>query len=69
MKVKLDNWDSHCGDGCCYTYGTTVRIEDDMGIEVDRFEENELVDEHYTLKRVLSKVAPNVEIVINEENN
>lgn len=24
--INLEEWDSTCGDGCCYNYGTTIHI-------------------------------------------
>lgn len=29
VKIRLEDWGHHCGDGCCYTYGTDIYINGD----------------------------------------
>lgn len=69
MKVKFKDWTSRCGDGCCYDYGTIVSIEDNSGQEVDNFELLEQDEGYDTVKRILSVVSPDTEVVFNEEDN
>jgi hypothetical protein len=26
LKIKSEDWNHKCGDGCCYTYGNSVHI-------------------------------------------
>ena len=28
IKIKLENWDYTCGDGCCTDYGTKLLLND-----------------------------------------
>jgi len=37
INIKLVDWDSTCGDGCCYNYGTTLSID---GVELTDYAEN-----------------------------
>ena len=32
LKIEIEDWDSNCGDGCCYEWGTIVRVN---GIEIN----------------------------------
>ncbi len=34
-RIELEEWETNCGDGCCYDYGTTYVIKHD-GKEVVR---------------------------------
>lgn len=27
LKITLENWEHNCGDGCCYSYGTLMKID------------------------------------------
>ena len=37
LKIKLEDWDSRCGDGCCYNYGTKIHLN---GKELEHPNEN-----------------------------
>lgn len=26
LVIELEDWSHTCGDDCCYTYGTTIRV-------------------------------------------
>lgn len=28
-KIVLTDWDYTCGDGCCYTYGTSIKFNEE----------------------------------------
>jgi hypothetical protein len=28
LKITLEDWDYTCGDGCCYSYGTKLYLND-----------------------------------------
>jgi len=28
LKIKLEDWDSKCSDGCCFDYGTKIYLND-----------------------------------------
>ena len=32
VKIELQDWDHTCGDGCCYSWGTTITID---GVELE----------------------------------
>ena len=51
LLIELEEWDSTCGDGCCYNYGIDIivngeRIEDEDGTNPDQL-----------LKAVLTKLG------------
>lgn len=33
VKIELSDWDSTCGDGCCYKYGTIIKVN---GIKLEQ---------------------------------
>jgi hypothetical protein len=33
IKIELCDWDSTCGDGCCYEYGTTIKVN---GVQLEQ---------------------------------
>jgi hypothetical protein len=33
IKIELCDWDSTCGDGCCYEYGTKIKVD---GIQLEQ---------------------------------
>ncbi len=55
LIIELDPWDHTCGDGCCYTYGVTVRVN---GVEL----EGDASENHSALKVVLEHLGYNVTI-------
>lgn len=55
VKINLDEWDSTCGDGCCYTYGTEVTIN---GVVL----ENQNQDVGTILNKVLTHLGYEVEL-------
>jgi hypothetical protein len=32
LNIELEDWDHTCGDGCCYTWGVTIRVN---GVELE----------------------------------
>jgi hypothetical protein len=51
LLIELEDWDSTCGDGCCYYYGINIfingeQIEDEDGSNSDQL-----------LKAVLNKLG------------
>lgn len=33
LVIELEDWDHTCGDGCCYTWGVTIKVN---GIELEQ---------------------------------
>tara|TARA_R110000868_G_C10595202_1_gene739944 strand:+ start:240 stop:428 length:189 start_codon:yes stop_codon:yes gene_type:complete len=33
LVIELEDWNHTCGDGCCFTYGTTIRVN---GVELEQ---------------------------------
>lgn len=57
--IKLKDWDYHCGDGCCYMYGTTIEVN---GQQCDNeYAGGEVVT---ALEFVLNKIGIDHEIII-----
>ena len=59
LKIKLNDWDHTCGDGCCYTWGTTVIIN---GEELDSVEMSTSNEVESGLKLILEHLGYKVEI-------
>lgn len=56
LKVEVKDWSYTCGDGCCYTYGTEIYINDKL---VSRGDYNSI---EIILKDVLENLGHKVEI-------
>lgn len=57
VKIELENWDYTCADGCCYDYGTTLKVN---GIESDNHNAGD--DVETALKFTLNQLGYEVEI-------
>lgn len=55
LIIQLEDWDHTCGDGCCYTWGTTIRVN---GVELER----DGTHVHGALAAVLEHLGYEVEI-------
>lgn len=33
LVIELENWEHTCGDGCCYTWGVTIKVN---GVELEQ---------------------------------
>lgn len=55
LIIELEDWDHTCGDGCCYTYGTNVKVN---GVEMPL--QNQ--DRETILQQVLEHLGYEVEI-------
>jgi len=51
MKIEITDWDHTCGDGCCYTWGVDVKLEDGRSVSVHYASSNEAM-------AVLTEVLP-----------
>lgn len=56
LKIELEDWDHTCGDGCCYTYGTTTKVN---GVELEL--QNQ--DRATILEQVLKHLGYEVEVI------
>jgi len=55
LIIELESWDHTCGDGCCYTWGTKVKVN---GVEL----EGDADESYSALKTVLEHLGYEVEI-------
>lgn len=61
LIIELDSWDHACGDGCCYSFGTTIKVN---GEEL----EGQNTDTGAILKDVLTHLGyTNVKVIIDGE--
>lgn len=56
LKIELEDWDHNCADGCCYSWGNTIKVN---GVEVD----GDCGAVHDALENVLKHLGYDVEIV------
>lgn len=56
LKIKLEDWDYSCSDGCCYMYGTSISLN---GEESDNNYDGGSVEQ--SLEFVLNKLGFDVE--------
>ena len=65
LKITLQDWDSHCGDGCCSDYGTIIYLNDEP---LDHPDDDTMTNAYVgmqvsiALKAVLKKLGYEVEI-------
>lgn len=50
MKITIKDWDHTCGDGCCYTWGVDVKLDDGRSVSIENVGSNEAM---YLLKEIL----------------
>jgi len=55
LKINLHAYSYHCGDGCCFNYGTITTVN---GVEL----ENDNDDTESILRKVLEHLGYEVEI-------
>ena len=56
INIILEEWDYTCGDGCCYNYGTTLKVDD---IEITNYSDDNIED---TLIKLLTYLGYKVNI-------
>lgn len=56
LVIELEDWDHTCGDGCCYNWGVTIKVN---GIEL----EQDGSSVQSALKGVLEHLDYDVEII------
>lgn len=55
LKIKIEDWDYHCSDGCCSEYGTQIMVND--VVVSDGY-----CDASIALEKVLTHLGYDVEI-------
>jgi hypothetical protein len=50
LKITIKDWDHTCGDGCCYTWGVDVTLEDGRSVSIQNVGSNEA---RYVLEEIL----------------
>ena len=51
LLIELEDWDSTCGDGCCYNYGINIFING------EQIEDEDGSNPHQLLTAVLNKLG------------
>jgi hypothetical protein len=60
IKIKLTEYGHHCGDGCCYNYGTITSVN---GVELPSHNQ----DAETIVKQILEHLGYSVEIEYDED--
>lgn len=62
INISFEEWDYTCGDGCCYDYGITLKVEDE---EISVYAEHNIED---TITKLLEHLGYKVNVTyINSE--
>jgi len=62
ILIDLEEWDSTCGDGCCFTYGTYIYING------EKIEDEDGTDRAQLITVILNKLGyTNVEVNYDRE--
>ena len=56
IKIELDEWDSSCSDGCCLSFGTTIKVD---GVQLDSTNQ----DAGTIVREILEHLGYEVELV------
>ena len=59
LKIKLEEWNHTCADGCCYRCGVDIYINDE---KIDSVEDDYVNTE--VLEIILKKLGYDVEIIL-----
>lgn len=64
LEIELEDWEYTCGDGCCYMYGTELRLNGEKLFDPENPEGNSFVGDNVesALRAVLTKLGYKVEI-------
>jgi hypothetical protein len=54
IRIELKSWDYTCGDGCCYEWGTSCKID---GVEIDNIPFSNANDVANALQVVLTHLG------------
>lgn len=74
ILIELEHWDYKCGDGCCYDYGTSLKLNGETLNHPDETEEERFSNAHLgdevslALRAVLKELGyTNIEIIYTDE--
>lgn len=68
LKIELVSWDYTCGDGCCYDYGTVIKLNGEELEHPDSSKKDYMPNNYVgddvglSLRAVLEKLGYNVNI-------
>jgi hypothetical protein len=73
ITIELVDWDSTCADGCCYDYGTILKVDGEELEHPDSSSENFITNRYIgadvktSLEAVLKYLGYEVEVIQLEE--